>query len=313
MPDYDKLLDAEMKAFVERTNSYYPPETVTFTIDQQRAVYDRMCGEFHAGRPGNVTISDGSVPGKHEVPVRIYDKSGIGEASAVVVYFHGGGFVVGGLDSHDDVCAEICAATGYRVISVDYRLSPENDHPAAFDDSLAAFEWVASGFGGPIVVAGDSAGGNLAAAISHALRGRERRPAGQVLIYPGLGGDRNAGSYVEHANAPMLTKADLDFYAGIRTGGKEITGDPTQAPLQDTDFSGLPPTILFPAECDPLCDDGAAYCARINAAGGRAQNHVQKGWLHGALRARHMSKTAAASFSAICRAIDMLGRGEWKS
>ena len=312
MPDYDQLLDAEMKAFVERTNSYYPPETVTFTIDQQRAVYDRMCAEFHAGRPQGVAVTDMMVPGRHRVPVRIYDRSDVAEPACVVAYFHGGGFVVGGLDSHDDVCAEICDFTGYRVVSVDYRLSPEHDHPAAFDDSMAAFDWVSSVFDGPIVVAGDSAGGNLAAAISHALRGQERHPAGQVLIYPGLGGERNAGSYVEHASAPMLTKADLDFYAGIRTGGKEIIGDPTQAPLQDTDFSSLPPTVVFPAECDPLCDDGAAYCARINAAGGRAQNHVQKGWLHGALRARHMSAVSAASFRAICEAIATLGRGEWK-
>ena len=174
MPDYDQLLDAEMKAFVERTNSYYPPETVTFTIDQQRAVYDRMCAEFHAGRPQGVAVTDMMVPGRHRVPVRIYDRSDVAEPACVVVYFHGGGFVVGGLDSHDDVCAEICDFTGYRVVSVDYRLSPEHDHPAAFDDSMAAFDWVSSVFDGPIVVAGDSAGGNLAAAISHALRGQER-------------------------------------------------------------------------------------------------------------------------------------------
>ncbi|MCB1449565.1 MAG: alpha/beta hydrolase, partial [Nitratireductor sp.] len=270
MPDYDQLLDAEMKAFVDRTNSYYPPETVTFTIDQQRAVYNRMCSEFHAGRPATVSVRDDQVPGDYRVPVRIYDKAGIGEPSAAVVYFHGGGFVVGGLESHDDVCAEICDFTDYRVVSVDYRLSPEYSHPAAFDDSVAAFDWVAGAFGGPIVVAGDSAGGNLAAAVSHARRGHSRQPAGQVLIYPGLGGDHNAGSYLEHANAPMLTKADIDFYVGIRTKGKEITGDPTLAPLHDTDYSNLPPTLAFPAECDPLCDDSANYCARITAAGGEA-------------------------------------------
>ena len=309
MPDYDQLLDAEMKAFVDRTNSYYPPETVTFTIDQQRAVYNRMCSEFHAGRPATVSVRDLHVPGDYRVPVRIYDKAGIGEPSAAVVYFHGGGFVVGGLESHDDVCAEICDFTDYRVVSVDYRLSPEYSHPAAFDDSVAAFDWVAGAFGGPIVVAGDSAGGNLAAAVSHARRGHSRQPAGQVLIYPGLGGDHNAGSYLEHANAPMLTKADIDFYVGIRTKGKEITGDPTLAPLHDTDYSNLPPTLAFPAECDPLCDDSANYCARITAAGGEARNHVQKGWLHGALRARHMSAVSAASFRAICEAIATLGKG----
>ncbi|MFZ1814152.1 MAG: alpha/beta hydrolase [Rhizobiaceae bacterium] len=311
MPDYDTLLDDEMKAFVERTNSFYPPETATFTIDQQRSIYDRMCREFHTGYPAGILVRDESIPAPHPVPVRIYDRVGMTSPAATVVYFHGGGFVVGGLESHDDVCAEICASTGYRVVSVDYRLSPENEHPAAFDDAMAAFQWVAGGFSGPIILSGDSAGGNLAAAISHATRHQERKPAGQVLIYPGLGGDRSTGSYRDHANAPMLTAADIDFYAGIRTGGVEKLGDPTQAPLQDTDFSGLPPTLAFPAECDPLHDDCPNYCAAIMAAGGKALSVTQKGWLHGGLRARHTASVGTSAFSQICMAIAALGQGRW--
>ena len=164
-----------------------------------------------------------------------------------MLYLHGGGFVVGGLDSHDDVCAELCQRTGYELVSVDYRLAPEHLHPAAFDDALTAFEWVAKTYAQPILLAGDSAGGNLAAALAHATRGHERAPIGQVLIYPGLGGDMSKGSYVEHAEAPMLTVRDIEFYRDVRSGGPERQGDATVAPLADTDFSGLPPTVVVTA------------------------------------------------------------------
>ena len=111
----------------------------------------------------------------------------------------------------------------------------------------------------PIVLCGDSAGGNLAAAVSHATRGHAVRPVGQVLIYPGLGGDRSKGSYVTHAEAPMLTVRDLEFYKHVRTGGVDLTGDITLSPLADADFANLPPTVLITAECDPLSSDGEAY------------------------------------------------------
>lgn len=305
--DYAARLDPQMRAFVERTNAFYPADAVNLSIAGQREVYDRMAEEFRAARPGDVEVTDGNLPNGYPAPYRLYTRTGGARAKAAVLYLHGGGFVVGGLDSHDDVCAEICSRTGFTVVSVDYRLCPEHLHPAAFDDAMAGFAWLASIHDGPIVVAGDSAGGSLAAAVSHATRKAERRPQGQVLIYPGLGGNRPVPSHTEHAFAPLLTAADLDFYANRRTGGKEVTGDPTLAPLQDTDFSGLPPTIIIPAECDPLRDHGALYCQAITQAGGNATCLVQKGWLHGGLRARHMADVARRAFDVTVEAIARLG------
>ncbi|SJM28519.1 alpha/beta hydrolase [Mesorhizobium delmotii] len=311
MTDYKKLIDAETWAFIERTNSYYPSDTIDYTIAQQRPIYDRMCREFFAGYPQGVTAETTVIAAPaHDVLIRIY-RSAAPNASAMVLYVHGGGFILGGLDSHDDVCAELCARTGYEVVSVDYRLAPEHLHPAAFDDVMGAFEWATSTYECPVLLCGDSAGGNLCASVSHATRGHARRPIGQMLIYPGLGGDRSQGSYVTHAEAPMLTVRDLNFYKDIRTGGEDRTGDLTLWPLADADFANLPPTVVITAQCDPLSSDGEAYRDRVVAADGHAFWFEEPGLVHGYLRARHTVGRARSSFTRIVHAVAVLGRGEW--
>lgn len=311
MTDYAKLLDAEVWAFIAKTNSYYPPDAVDSTVAEKRAVYDRMCREFHAGYPEDVTAETTAIDaGDRRIPIRIY-RGTCPDEGALVLYFHGGGFILGGLESHDDVCAELCGRTGYEVVSVDYRLAPEYLHPAAFDDALAAFEWAARRDECPLLLAGDSAGGNLAAAVSHATRGHRRRPVGQVLIYPVLGGNIHKGSYIEHAEAPMLTMRDVVFYKETQTGGADVVGDITHAPLADADFANLPPTVIVSAECDPLSSDGKDYCERVSADGGKCVWFNEKGLVHGYLRARHSVGRAGTSFTRIVEAVKTLGRGEW--
>ena len=299
MADYDKLIDAATWAFIKASTDGPPSDGVALTIADQRAKYDRMCRSFHHGYPPGISASDTMIAG---VRCRVYPGQG-----PSVVYLHGGGFVVGGLESHDDVCAELRAATGLTVIAVDYRLSPENRHPAALDDVLSVIR--AQLAKGPVLLAGDSAGGNLAAASAHLLRGAAI--LGQVLIYPGLGGDVNRGSYLTHAKAPMLTRDDVLYYRDIRHGHAPPDGDATVAPLQDTDFAGLPPTVTFGAECDPLCDDASTYAAALTAAGGRAHFFLEPGLVHGYLRARHSVPRATASFARITTALSALARGEW--
>lgn len=311
MVDYAKLIDAETRAFIERTQSFYPPDADRLTLAGQRAVYDRMCRAFHAGHPVGVTSRTTAIKAAgHDIPVRVYRRDEPDDA-AMVIYFHGGGFVFGGLESHDDVCAELCGRTGYAVLSVAYRLAPEHLHPADFDDAMTAFEWATGTYDRKILLVGDSAGGNLAAAVSHATRGHARNPAGQVLIYPSLGGDHAQGSYVAHADAPMLTARDLEFYKRMRTGDRDATGLVTLAPLADGNFANLPPTVIVTAECDPLSSDGQAYRDRIVADGGRAFWHEEKGLVHGYLRARHTVGRARSSFTRIVDAVSTLGKGKW--
>ncbi|MDX8478512.1 alpha/beta hydrolase [Mesorhizobium sp. VK24D] len=311
MTDYAKLIDAETWAFIEKTNSYYPPDTIDYTIARQREIYDRMCREFFAGYPQGVTAETTAIAAStNSIPIRIY-RNAEPNSAALVLYIHGGGFILGGLDSHDDVCAELCARTGYEVVSVDYRLAPEYLHPAAFDDALKAFEWASETYDSPVLLCGDSAGGNLCAAIAHATRGHVKKPIGQVLIYPNLGGDRSRGSYVTHAEAPMLTVRDTKFYLSIRTGGVDRTGDITLSPLADANFAYLPPTVLITAQCDPLSSDGEAYRDHVVAAGGHAYWFEEPGLVHGYLRARHTVGRARASFTRIVEAVSVLGKGEW--
>ncbi|MEL7099879.1 MAG: alpha/beta hydrolase [Pseudomonadota bacterium] len=304
MPDYDNLLDDEVRAFIARTSEFYPPDAVDLSIAEQRAVYDRMCAAFEVPYPPGVAAEDMEYGG---VPCRLYTPKVAGEAT--IFFCHGGGFVVGGLHSHDSACAEMAEAAGSRLVAVDYRMSPEHPFPDDFNDAWAAFEAVCEAYAGRIVLCGDSAGGNLVAAIAHHARGRrDGRIAGQVLIYPGLGGARDLPSYSVHAEAPGLTARDIDFYFALRTAGADVAQDPRCAPLADTDFAGLPPTLVVTAECDPLSSEGEAYAAAITDAGGQAQWIEEPGLIHGYLRARHMSAKAAASFSRITAALrDMAG------
>ena len=303
--DYESLIDADTWAFIRKSGEFYPDDAVALDALGQRRAYDAMCAAFHQGRPEGVSASDTSANG---VPVRVYVA---GEPGRTVVYLHGGGFVVGGLDSHDDICAEICAGTGYRVVAVDYRLSPEHKHPAPFDDAWTVTEWALDQFGDDVVLVGDSAGGNLAAAVSHKARGRLKTILGQVLIYPRLGGDTASGSYVDHASAPMLATADVAYYESVRHDGAAPANDASFAPLHDRDFAKLPRTVIFAAQCDPLADDGVAYRDELARAGVRVHLEEEAGLVHGYLRGRIMSARAGASFERIVLAIEALGQRIW--
>ena len=293
MTDYEALIDAETWAFIRATEAHYAPDASSLSVAEQRAQYDALCATFDVGRPDDVTVADGMVG---TVPIRTYSTS---ERCGTVLFAHGGGFVLGSLESHDSICAELCARSGCTVVAVDYRLAPEYKHPAAYDDVLSVARTLQES-DEPLILVGDSAGATLVAAVAHGMR---TGIVGQVLIYPYLGGDMDAGSYLIHADAPLLSRADMTFFEGIRCDGPAPVGDPRFAPLQDETFENLPQSIVFTAECDPLCDDGQVYCERIVAAGGRAEWVNETGLVHGYLRARHSVPRARDSFSRIVDAV----------
>ena len=298
-PDYSQLLDPEVQAFVARTEAFYSDVSADASWPELRAGYDRMCADFNAGRPASVEVKDKRVGG---VPLRIYTPPT--PKAATLLFLHGGGFVMGGLETHDDVCAELALKTGLRTVAVDYRLAPDAPLPAALDDCLAAGEALSEVYPEGIVLAGDSAGGCLAAALSAAWQEEGPRVFGQVLIYPGLGWSRDTGSAIEHAKAPLLTRQDLGDYAAL------LPEDPTDrtrmTPLSASDFSGLPLSVAISVECDPLRDDSRAYTDALKATGCEALSLNVPGLVHGSLRARHMSTRAAEMFEIIADCITTL-------
>lgn len=281
-------------AFHKRCEEFYPADTVDAPIEQQRRWYDALCAEFDAPSPEGLTRQDELVGGR--IPVRRYRPAEIATQTRIL-YIHGGGCVVGSLESHDAICAEIAHAAKAELVSVDYRLAPEHVWPAAFDDCFEVLTWLLAD-GRPLVVAGDSAGGNLAAGI--ALKAKAEAVGGivgQVLIYPGLGGDLKSGSYAEMAEAPGLSTADVLYYRDV------LKAPPENAfahPLKADDLSGLPSAYITSAHFDPLRDDAAVYAERLIAAGVNVTYRDEPQMIHAWMRARFMSEGAQEGFRQIC-------------
>ncbi len=289
MTKYPQITDPGISAFIEAGEAFYPADAVDFTMAEQREFYDKYCAHFRKPRPASIQVHDFTVG---EVQCRRYTPE---RPTAKLLYLHGGGYVLGGLESHDDICAELAEKAQVEVTAVQYRLAPEHPFPAAFDDCWAVLQTL-----GPCIVAGDSAGGNLSAALC--LKARDvggHKITAQVLIYPGLDGDVTKGSYITKAHAPGLTTADTLYYR------KTYAGHPHKyaGPLQETDYRNLPPAFIVAAGHDPLHDDATEYAARLNTAGGTAELREEPLLIHAYLRASHMSKPAADSFAAIVAAI----------
>lgn len=275
-----------MSAFVEKTVSFNSTDS---SLDGLRQAYSAMCRAFTPPRPAGLYVVDFELAG---VTVRSYQPpvSPPTGGTPCIVYLHGGGWVVGDLDSHDFICAELASALGVLVIAVDYRLAPEHPFPAAFDDCLGVWRALRTG---PFkldpkrtLVVGDSAGGNLAAALCLALRDAgEPVPAAQVLIYPGLGGDHQLPSRSECIDAPLLASSDVDCYHALYLRGTRQPGAYAM-PLLAGHFSGLPPALIAVAQFDPLRDDGVLYAEHLQAAGVPTTLYYGKGLVHGCLRAR---------------------------
>lgn len=302
---YDSEIDKETWAFIEKTKSFYSDELLSYSIEQQRLEYNQMCRAFDTHRQYELIIKTEEWD---TIPVRIYEPQ---NSVGTLIYFHGGGFVVGDLDSHHDVCANLAEKSQLRVVSVAYCLAPEHKHPAQFNDAYHAVKIASNTYPERLIVAGDSAGGNLAACVCHSLRSTDINLSGQVLIYPSLGTNMDSKSFIIHSNAPLLSTKDMLYYKKIRCENDVPEDDATFAPLNDEDFSNLPPTIVFTAACDPLVDDGEKYCEKITNSGGLAKWINEAGLVHGYLRARSEVARASNSFERIAFAAASLAQKKW--
>ncbi|KAF0958052.1 alpha/beta hydrolase [Rhodococcus sp. T7] len=267
------------------------PRVETMTGAQARAA--TKAGRKAVADPEPVgAVYDREIPGgSGSIAVRIYSPAGTSAGPRpVVVFFHGGGFVICDLDSHDGFCRAMCNGIGAVVVSVDYRLAPESPWPAAADDAYAATCWVARHareFGGDpdrLLVAGDSSGGNLAAVT--ALMSRDRGApavAGQVLIYPVVEPDFDTESYVQFAEGHFLTRAAMQWYWDQYLPAHRETVPTYAAPVRAEDLGGLPPAVVITAERDPLRYEGEKYAAALADAGVPVQLERVRGMFHGFL------------------------------
>lgn len=251
-------------------------------------------------------VEELAVPGPAgTIPVRFYRPEGPGP-HPLVLFFHGGGWVVGDLDSHDETVRRLCAGSGAAFASVAYRLAPEAPFPAPLEDCYAALAWAAQNGGGlgidatRLAVAGDSAGGNLAAALC--LLARERGGpmiAHQVLAYPVTGADFDTGSYRDHGEGLFLTRTMMQWFWDQYVPDPADRADPLAAPLAG-DARDLPPATILTAEYDPLRDEGAAYARHLEAAGVPVSYRDFPGMIHGFLGMTGVLGQAEAAQAWLC-------------
>jgi acetyl esterase len=279
-------LDPQAKVLLDVMNSAETPDLATLEPAVVRQLFGTIGPEAPVQEVGKV--ENRTIPGPDgPIPVRIYTPAG-GGPHPLLVFFHGGGFVICDLDSHDGLCRALTNEAACVVVSVDYRLAPEAKFPAAPEDCYAATCWAAehaAELGGDparIAIAGDSAGGNLTAVT--ALMARDRggpRLACQLLIYPVTDHAFDTASYTENAEGYMLTREMMRWFWGHYLASESDGANPLASPLRATDLTDLPPAFVITAEYDPLRDEGEAYAARLREAGVPVELVRHDGMFHG--------------------------------
>jgi len=259
------------------------PPTHTLAPPEARAMYRERRAFTQPDAPEVAEVRALAAPGPGgDIPLRAYRPLGAAPDAVlpVLVYYHGGGWVIGDLDTHDTLCRELANGSGCAVVAVDYRLAPEHRFPAAYDDALAATRWVAAHAAelrvdpARLAVGGDSAGGNLAAAVALAARddadGRGPLPiAYQLLIYPGVDMRRGHPSHQTNGEGYVLTKDTIAYFVGHYLPDRDQYADWRASPLLAASLANLPPALVLTAGYDPLVDEGLDYARALSAAGNR--------------------------------------------
>jgi acetyl esterase len=301
-------LDPGMKAFIDALAERTPPHSHLWPLAEQRKAWDELCRSFRAARPPGIEATDLVANG---VPCRVF-RPKHAKTVAGVIYGHGGGWVLGSPDTHDDMCAEMAAGSNTVVVLMDYRLAPEHPYPAQLEDSLKVWRWMlkeGSHFGidrTRIIAAGDSAGGQMSVALALTLREMNLpNVAGMVLIYPVLGANLETPSYQRNAHAVSLTRDEMLYYLRAFLGPEDSDRwrDPKAVPLRALDLAGMPPAFITVAGHDPLYDDGVLFHQKLLQAGIASELREEPSLAHSYMRARHHSKPALEGFRAIVAAL----------
>ena len=307
-------LDPQVAALLAAFDALSLAPVHTLTPEQARAQYDAVVAARRG--PGFVPEAVGGVEDlrvPHGPAVRLYRPAAV-ERPPVLVFFHGGGWVVGGLDSHDAVARALCRRAEVAVVAVDYRLAPEHPYPEPLHDCRRAVGWVAQSAdrlgadGERLAVGGDSAGGNLAAAV--ALAGRDAGPplAAQLLVYPAVDVRGGAASYEQNGTGYFLSAQDMRWYWEQYAGPQPDADDALLSPLAAPSLAGLPPAVVATAEFDPLRDEGDEYARRLQEAGVPVWHRCYPGMTHGFFGSGGVVDAADAAVSEVAGALGALLR-----
>ncbi len=272
-------IDPQAKAYLDRVAALGIPPNEELGPEAARAMAEENAGALFGPRQDVGSIEEVEVAG---VPVRLYTPPSPPGWGGMVVYFHGGGWVIGSLDTHDGLCRAVANRAGCRVAAVGYRLAPEHPFPAAVHDSWTVTRW-AFGQAPLVAVAGDSAGGNLAAVMALRARNAGLRLAHQVLIYPVIDADLDRPSYRAKATGYGLSRATMGWYWEQYLAGADAH-QPDASPLRSPSVAGLAPALVMVCEHDPLRDEGVAYAERLAEAGVPVRLSEYTGMIHGFAR-----------------------------
>lgn len=300
---------AGLREFVDRVNAVMPPDFYRRDLATQRRLYENLAVEFPYDVPAGVRVSEHTHPGtSRTLRLRLYQPAEP-VRDGLLFYIRGGGFVLGSLDSHHAVAAELAARSGLRVVAVDFPLAPEHPFPAAVDDCAEAFAAITDASWDlgvridpdDVIVAGDSSGANMAVVLT--MRRRDQGcapPAGMALVSPVLDFTRWCSG---GEDAPLLTGGEMEYYTACYCPDAVRVGHPHVSPLVSGSFHGLPPTLVMGGSLDSLRVDGDQLCDRLRAHGTPAQHHVEEGLVHSAIRARGHSPAVADAWSRFCAAL----------
>jgi len=280
-------LDDDVQMLINMLSAPGAPSLTSLSVEEARANM-RNLTSLRTSVEELPRVENRNLPGPHgDIPVRLFAAS-TESGLPILVYFHGGGWVLGDLDTHDGTCRTLAKLIGGIVISVDYRLAPEHKFPVPLDDCYAAATWAvdnAASIGGDprrVAVGGDSAGGNLTACV--ALKARDEgkpRLVHQLLVYPVTDARFDTASYRDNAEGYFLSRADMQWFWNHYLGKPEDATNPYAAPLRSTDFRGLPSATIITAEYDPLRDEGESYGKRLKEAGVPVDVKRYDGVIHG--------------------------------
>jgi acetyl esterase len=298
-------IDPQYLKLVEKTIADTPADMHTLPADQLRNLRNGL--RLVPPVPDGIDVEDTKVEAVgRDIPVRIYRKSDhANDQRPLIIYFHGGGFVIGNLDSHQISCVRLCEDTGWPVVSVDYRLAPEHPFPAAPEDCFSALCWAAENADtigadtSRIAVVGESAGGNLAAATALLTRDRKGPAVGfQLLFYPVIDTDFTTPSYQDFAAGPLLPERLMRAYWRHYLGGAETTDDAYAAPLRAATLADLPPAAIATAEVDVLRSEAEAYGTRLKTFDIKVSDHRAAGLIHGFMKHVNVHPEANRVYSA---------------